>query len=153
MSWYEFLLTVHVLSIVVWVGGGLILHVVALRARGSGDPDAIAFAFVNAGWIGQRFFTTASGIALVSGLLLVDELNLSLGEPWISFGIAVLLASATVGSVYLGPQAGKLGQLIAEQGAGSPAFAAGNARLLLINRIELTLLFLVIVAMVAKPGQ
>ncbi len=152
MSWYEFLLWVHLTAIAVWVGGGLILHVFALRARASNDPNAISFAFVNAGWIGQRFFTTASAIALVSGLLLVDEVGYSLGDAWISFGLLVLVASALVGALYLGPTAQKLGGVIEEQGADSPEFLAGNARLLTINRIELTLLFLVIAAMAIKPG-
>jgi uncharacterized membrane protein len=152
MSWYEFLLWIHITSIVIWVGGGLVLHISALRARASGDANAIAFAFVNAGWIGQRFFTAASGIALVTGILLVDETGYSLGDGWISFGFVVLIASALVGSLYLGPTAQKLGAVIEEKGADSPEFLAGNARLLTINRIELTLLFLVIAAMAIKPG-
>ncbi|HEY6780328.1 MAG TPA: hypothetical protein VI111_05195 [Thermoleophilaceae bacterium] len=44
MTFYEFLLWVHITAIAVWVGGGLILHVFALRARASGDPAAISFA-------------------------------------------------------------------------------------------------------------
>jgi uncharacterized membrane protein len=152
MSFLEFLLWIHITSIVVWVGGGLTLHIFALRARQSNDPAAITFAFVNAGWIGQRFFTAASGIALVSGLLLVNETGYSLGDGWISFGFVVLLASAFVGMFYLGPQAERLGAMIGERGADSPEFLSGYTRLLLINRIELGLLFLVIAAMAIKPG-
>jgi putative copper export protein len=37
-SWLHF---GHVLSAIVWVGGGLMLSIVGLRVRASGDPNAI----------------------------------------------------------------------------------------------------------------
>ncbi|HEY6677911.1 MAG TPA: hypothetical protein VI411_03315 [Actinomycetota bacterium] len=37
-SWLHF---GHVLSAIVWVGGGLMLSIVGLRVRASGEPNAI----------------------------------------------------------------------------------------------------------------
>ena len=153
MSTYEILLTLHLFAIVVWLGGGLTLNILVTRMGRVSDPAETATVYRQAGWIGQRFFLAASAVTLVTGLLLVNELDLSLGEPWISFGFAVLLASALVGALYLGPQSERIGEVIREEGAASQGVTAARNRLLAINRVELTLLFLVVAAMATKPGM
>ena len=38
MTWYSFLLFVHVSLAVIWVGGGLMMQLFVLRAQASDDP-------------------------------------------------------------------------------------------------------------------
>ena len=122
----------------------------ALRAQQAGDSRQ--FVFRNIEWIGQRFFLPSSVVILVTGLLMVGELDLSLGDGWISFGFAVIILSAVTGAGFLGPESGRIGKLVESEGFESPEVQRRYRRIMTISRIELFLLFLVIADMVAKPG-
>jgi hypothetical protein len=53
MSWYEFLVFVHVTGAVVWIGGAFIFQVYGTVLLGIGDPRQIAEFAGNAGRIGE----------------------------------------------------------------------------------------------------
>ena len=38
---YEFLLTIHVLAAVIWVGGGIAMHILGRRVLRRNDPEEI----------------------------------------------------------------------------------------------------------------
>ena len=42
MTWYSFLLFVHVAMAVIWVGGGLMMQIFVIRASMSGEPSRMA---------------------------------------------------------------------------------------------------------------
>lgn len=151
MSKYELYLSIHLLAIVIWLGGGLTVNILLTRIFNTGDMNAYATAAVNVGWIGQRLYTGASVVALVTGLLLTSELDVNVYEPWVLFGLLVLIASAVVGATVLGPTAEKTGELLASA-AGPEAVREQFTKLVTINRVELLLLFLVVVDMAVKPG-
>ena len=151
MDSYELWLAIHLLAIVTWLGGGLTVNILLTRIWNTGDLATYATAAQNVGWIGQRLYTTASLVALVSGVLLTSELDVNIYEPWVLFGLLVLIASAVVGATYLGPNAERAGEQIAS-GASHEQLTAQFNRLININRVELLLLFLVVIDMAVKPG-
>jgi hypothetical protein len=57
-SWLHF---GHVLSAIVWVGGGLMLSIVGLRVRASGDPNAIRQFAGTLSYAGIRSLTPGGG--------------------------------------------------------------------------------------------
>jgi len=150
---YEWLMAFHVLSAVVWVGGSVLLQVLAVRIVRERDPATMAAFAGQAEWVGRRVFAPASGFLLLIGIaMVIKEPAWTFGQFWVLAAISVLVLSALGGSLYLGPQGGKLKELYETQGAGSSEAAVVLGRILLVSRIELVLLILVVFDMVLKPG-
>ena len=60
MTWYEFVLFLHIAMAVIWVGGGFLLQMLALRVMATGD-DARKAAFAgDAEVLGMRVFAPSS---------------------------------------------------------------------------------------------
>ena len=151
---YEILKTFHVLAAVVWVGGGVTVQFFAFRARKSGDPARMAGFGQDAEWVGTRIFTPASLLVLILGIAMVVKEELwAFGDTWIIIGLGGVLFSALVGSLFLGPESGRLAKAMSERGPDSPEVQERMARLTLISRIELAVLLLVVVDMVVRPGS
>jgi uncharacterized membrane protein len=152
MSYYEFLLFGHLLAAMAWVGGDLMIQMFYLRARAAG-PEAVT-AFANdVAWIGLRLLNPVALLVVVFGVLLVIEVpGYEFSQFWISAALAMFLASAITGAAFLGPETGRIGQLASERGATDPEVQRRTARVLTISRIEFTLLVLIVLDMVVKPG-
>jgi hypothetical protein len=86
------------------------------------------------------------------GLLLVNELNLELGQTWLILGLGGWVFSLIAGAGFLGPESGRIAALATERGPDSPEFEARSRRLLLVSRIELIVLIAIVLDMVVKPG-
>lgn len=147
---YEGLKTVHVLAAVIWVGGAFYLQALVPRVRATSSPDRLGALSQDIGWLGQRIFLPASLILVITGFWMVAELDLEY-EEWIIFGIVVWTLSFISGAFFLGPEGGRLGELIEREGMTDAAQSRLN-RILVISRVELVLLILVVIAMVAKIG-
>ncbi|MGH3045474.1 MAG: DUF2269 family protein [Gaiellaceae bacterium] len=150
MTWYTFLLFVHVSMAIVWLGGALMMQFFALRAIAAGPERAVAFTG-DAEWVGKRVLTGASLLAVISGILLVVEGPWSFGDDWIVIGLVLFGISFLSGVTFLNPESGRLGKVIAEQGLESPEAQRRMARIILYSRIELVLLFLIVFDMTVKP--
>lgn len=151
MTLYEILLFVHILAVVVWVGGTITFHVIAQRALGSGDAARIGTVAGDIDWVGLRVYTPAAVIALASGVWMVLEGDIGFGRGWVVAGLAGFTFSFLVGSLYNGPRSRKLHELIAAHGGGAPEVRRLIGTLLLAGRIELAVLLFVIFNMAAKP--
>jgi uncharacterized membrane protein len=150
MTWYTFLLFVHVSMAIVWIGGGFMIQFFALRAVKAGPARAGAFA-TDVEWIANRTLIPASLLAVVSGILLVVEGPWSFGDDWIVIGLVLFGITFIAGIAFLGPESGRLGKLIAEQGLESPEAQWRLGRILLFSRLDLVLLFLIVFDMAVKP--
>lgn len=150
MTWYTFLLFVHISMAIVWIGGGLMMQLFALRAVNAGPARAAAFA-TDVEWIVNRTLIPASLLAVISGILLVVEGPWSFGDDWIVIGLVLFGITFVAGITFLGPESGRLGKLIAEQGLESPEAARRLGRIILFSRLDLVLLFLIVFDMAVKP--
>ena len=68
----EFLLYVHLLGVVVWIGGGALFAVWGGRARRSGQPTLVIFVAETIAWLVDWVIVPAALVTLVSGVLLAD---------------------------------------------------------------------------------
>src|SRR5689334_19938309 len=66
--WFAVFKLIHVAVAVFWVGGGLALTVLALRAERSGDSLEMATIAKQAAFIGERFFAPAGLVVLAMGI-------------------------------------------------------------------------------------
>ena len=115
MSLYEFLLFVHILMAVTWVGGGIAIQVLAIRATRAKDPARTASLTADAEWMGLRVFMPASILLLIFGIWAASEGNWDFGQAWISIGFAAFLFSFFLGMAFLGPESGRIKQLVRER--------------------------------------
>jgi uncharacterized membrane protein len=149
MSYYEVLLFLHIAAAVVWLGSGFFLQMLIFRAESSDDAPFKQGIANSSGWMAQRIFIPASLVVLVVGILLTIEGPWSFGDLWIVLGLAGYAVSFLIGILYLEPEGKRIG---AAMGAGEHERAAFMIRRInAVSRIELTILYLVVAAMVLKP--
>jgi uncharacterized membrane protein len=152
MSWYEFLLFVHIAMAVIWVGGGAMLQVVALRTIRNPDPMRLVEFGRDVEWIGQRVLVPSALLAVVSGVwMVIDSDFIGFGDDWIVIGIVLFAITFLAGALYFGPESGRTGKQAEAEGP-SPAVLGKLQRLLALTRADLMLLFLIIFDMTVKPS-
>lgn len=152
MTFYEFLVFVHVLMVVVWVGGDVAIQALALRATAAKDPARMAAFSADAEWIGLRIFMPASLLLVIFGIWAAIDGDWDFGQAWISIGFAAFLFSFFLGMAFLGPESGRIKALIEERGVDDPDVTRRTRRILLFSRIEVLIMIVAIWAMVTKPG-
>src|SRR5215469_14312672 len=69
--WFALFKLIHVSVAVFWVGGGLVLTVLALRAERTREPEEMVTIAGQAAFVGERFFAPAGLIVLAMGITMV----------------------------------------------------------------------------------
>lgn len=149
---YEFLLTIHVLAAVIWLGGGIAMHILGRRVLKRDDPQEIYKFSAEVNLIGMRLYAPTSLVLLIAGILLVNEAGYEFSQTWITLGFLGWIFSFLVGVGYYGPQDKKLQALVAADGPTAPGVVANVRQALLVNSIEILILVLVVIDMTTKPG-
>jgi uncharacterized membrane protein len=152
--WYALFRVVHVAVAVFWVGGGLLLTVLGLRAERSDDPAEMATLARQAAFAGEKLFAPAGLIVLLMGIAMMingEEGLLQWGKFWVIAGLVGYALTFVTGIGVLAPLAKKVNLLLAEEGATAPATQAAIRRILLVARFDVALLLLVVADMVTKP--
>ena len=152
MTWYEFLLFVHIAAVVIWVGAGFLLVVLALRADRTDDEDALKRILDDNVWLATHLFIPASLTVVVAGVLLTIDGPWEWDQLWIVIGLAGYLATFVTGLTVLKPQGDRIAEMVARDGGRLTSVSLAEARrLLALARIDYVTLFLVIADMAIKP--
>ena len=149
---YTVLKFLHVLLAVFWVGSGLLLTILAARAKASTDPAAVGRFASEAEWLGARVFGPTSGLLLLMGIFLVLKGYPDFTDTWIILGIVGWAASTALGFGILAPAGKRLDEILQTKPSSDPEARAVFDKLIMVSRVDLTLLVLVIADMVFKPG-
>ena len=152
MSWYELLLTIHVLAAVIWVGGGTAMHILGRRVLKRGDGEEIYEFSKEINTVALRLYAPTSLVLLIAGILLVNEAGYEFSQLWITLGFLGWIFSFLVGIGYYGPKDKKLQALVAAEGPTAPGVVANVRQALMVNSIEILILVLVVIDMTYKPG-
>ena len=126
-------------------------QVFAILAKRSGDPARTAAFGGDIAFVGTRIFLPSSLVVLVSGVLLTEDGNWDWSEPFVVFGLVAWVLVALTAFGYVLPGTKKTGRRIAEEGP-SPALVSRVDALVLIARSVIAVLFVIVLAMVVKPG-
>ncbi len=149
---YELLLMGHVTAAVLWVGGSIGLILMALRLRRASPGAQMGDYAKNLEWFGKFYFTPLSLLVLLFGILLVRNMdNVTVTDFFIQYGLTAIVITIAVGAGFLGPQSGKLAQLIEAEGAEAAEVQALLTRILLVARFDRLMLLSVVVVMALKP--
>ncbi len=149
--WYALFKWVHVTGAVVWVGGGLTLTILAMRAERSSDPREMATIARQAAFIGERVFAPVGMLVFLMGIAMVINLHWGWGTTWIVIGLVGYVITFLTGILVLGPQAKRIGQLMETKGPDAAETQAAIQRILLIARVDVGVLLLVVADMILKP--
>jgi uncharacterized membrane protein len=151
MTWYEFLLFVHISASVIWVGAGFLLVVLAIRADRTDDEDAIKRILDDNAWLATRLFIPSSLMVVIAGVLLTIDGPWEFDQLWIGIGLAGYLATFLTGVAVLRPRGDRIAEMIARDGGLTAVSLAETRRLLALARIDTVVLFVVIADMAVKP--
>jgi uncharacterized membrane protein len=149
--WYALFKWVHVTGAVVWVGGGLTLTILAMRAERSSDPGEMATIARQAAFIGERVFAPVGMLVFLMGIAMVINLHWGWGTTWIVIGLVGYVITFLTGILVLGPQAKRIGKLMETKGPDAAETQAAIQRILLIARVDVGVLLLVVADMILKP--
>jgi uncharacterized membrane protein len=149
--WYALFRVVHVSLAVFWVGGGLLLTVLGLKAETSDDPHEIVALARWAGFVGERLFAPAGLLVFLMGIAMMINTNWGWGKFWVVAGLVGYASTFVTGIGFLSPQAKRIEALSLEKGATAPETIAAIRKVLLIARFDIAVLLLVVADMVTKP--
>jgi uncharacterized membrane protein len=150
-SSYAVFKLVHVGTAVFWVGGGLLLTVLGLRAERADDPMEIATIARQAAFAGERIFAPGGLLVLAMGIAMTINDHIGFGTTWVDIGLAGYALTFVTGVAVLSPLAKKIGVLVEEKGPEAPETQAAIRRILLIARLDVAVLLLVVADMLMKP--
>jgi uncharacterized membrane protein len=149
---YEIVKFFHVALAIAWVGGGLMLTILAEFAIRSKIPGRAAEFAREAGFVGERIFTPIALLVLGIGFYLVHDQGWGY-HFWVIASLVIYGLSFALGVGFLSPQAKKLAKLIEAEGPDTPN-VRGQIRLIVsIARIDVVFLFTIVFLMVTKIGQ
>jgi uncharacterized membrane protein len=149
---YDLYLAVHILCAVLWVGGGVSVHVLGRWVAKEGDPERMVAFNRDAVKLGTVFYAPLALVLIVVGVLLVEEVGYEYSELWIALGFLGWLFSLAVGLGFNAQQSRKVEAAVLADGPASESAQAGIRRILLVNAIEITVLVLVVIDMAVKPA-
>ncbi len=145
--WIHFL---HVISAMVWLGGGFLLSIVGARARNSENPNAIPEFAESLTSIGTRALLPATVGTLVFGIwmVLIDS-QWNFGQLWVRLAIGLFVVAFLIGAVYMG----RIGMQLQRMSVDNMAQAKTMlTRWLWGYRAILLVLLIVVWDMIFKPG-
>jgi uncharacterized membrane protein len=151
-SWYLAFKAVHVVSAVLWIGGGAFLTFMAMATERSEDPARLIEVARQAEWGATRIFVPASFVVLGMGIAMTINGDLDWGQFWLVFGLVAWAISTAIGVGFLTPRIKTLNSLIDERGERDPAVQAAVRPILLAARLDIALLLLIVIDMTVKPS-
>lgn len=147
MTWYEFLLFVHIAAAVIWLGGSFTFQMYGWVVRRGGDPEEMARFAGRAGSLSERMFVPASLVVILAGVGLMIDGSWDWGQLWVIFALVTFAASFATGLFVISPMAKRIPAV----GPTTPAGQSLIRRLFAILRVDLSFMYAIVFAMVVKP--
>ena len=151
MGWYAVLKVVHVLSVVVWIGGATAFAAVTARLFRAGDRATLA------GFMPQsiKFFQTMGGpssvLVLLTGIAMVIVGRIGFRPLWVGWGFAGMLLHFAFGAVVMRKRTMSLAAALSATPSDEARIAEAGRSLRLATLLYLLITTSVIVVMVLKP--
>ena len=149
---YDVLKFLHVAAAFVWLGSGVGLVALMGTMTRAGDRATLMSVTRHLEVLGPRLFGPAAMSTLIFGVLtvLVGD-GIGFTDTWIVIGFVGVAISLVIVVVSTGVNK-NLMAAIEQHGPEHPDAAAAMSRTRMLNYIDLVVLFVVVWAMVFKPG-
>jgi uncharacterized membrane protein len=148
---YNLFKFLHLVAVIVWIGGALTLGILNVRVRRTRDRSAMAALGQQSAVLGRTLIGPAAASAFVTGLVMIADAGVAFTTLWVLWGTIAIALSMILGA---GPIR-RTGQELAS-GASNPGSEPGRVaalgnQLRTLNAINLIILFSAVWAMVFKP--
>ena len=150
-SSYDVFKALHVISIVIWVGGDVTLTTLGLVFERRRDGEALAQLGKLGAWIGVHVYTPALFAVLGFGIALMEKGEWPWDLFWVDFALVGWTIAALVGVGFVGPELGRIDRAAREHGPESEEVRRRVKRLFAVFRFDTALLVLIVLVMTAKP--
>jgi uncharacterized membrane protein len=150
-SSYQVYKALHVIFVVIWVGGDITLTTLGIVFERRQDGPTLAAIGKAGAWVGTRIYTPALFAVLAFGIALVQKGHWGWSTFWVDFALAGWFVAAVVGVGFVGPELGRIDKAAGEFGPESAEVGRRVKRLFAIFRFDTALLILIVLDMVAKP--
>ena len=148
---YDWLLLLHVLAGIAWVGGSLMIAALVTRLLRDPQPGEIARFTGNLRVMGPALLAPSVVLLLVMGVWMVqDSAAWDVGQGWLQAGVALYAAAFLIGAAFLSRTA-----IGAERAASAGDHAEAHRRLVRWSwgyRVIVLILLIATWDMVVKPG-
>ena len=151
-SSYDVFKALHVISIVVWVGGDVTLTTLGIVFERRRDGEALAQLGKLGAWIGVHVYTPALFAVLGFGIALMQKGEWPWDLFWVDFALAGWAIAAIVGVAFVGPELGRIDRAARQFGPESAEVRRRVRRLFTVFRFDTALLVLIVIDMTAKPS-
>ena len=151
MNAYTILKFLHVLSVVIWIGGLAALAVASWRIARERNRVALALVVRQAVSYGQVVVGPAALVALLTGLAMVRIGHVGFGTFWVWFGYGGVVVHGLMGGFLIRKRAAEVTQLASAAGGDDDALLTAARRLWNTQLVYLILFAVIIAAMVLKP--
>jgi len=149
MNWYGILKVVHVLSAIVWMGGGVALTTVLFRIMRAGDRPTLGPLVAQTAKFMASVGGPASGLLLVSGIAMVLVAHMSFKTPWIGLGFGGIILLGAYGGLVMSKRMTALEQAV---NTGDDAtLARAGAKVRQSSFVLIAIMVAIVALMVLKP--
>ncbi len=139
MTFYEVIKFLHIAAAAMWIGAGMLMIVLAVRADRAKDDASMVKVLKDAGGLANIYFIPASLAVFVFGLIMTID-AWAFDQLWIVLGLIGYLSTFITGAAVIGPRAEKLGKRMAEAGVGAAEVLEAR-KIRTISRIDYVVLF------------
>ena len=150
MDWYSIVKFLHVVTAILWVGGGFVLFLLGVLAERAGNIEEKLQAMRASGQLGGRFFAPMSMLTLIFGLIMCS-FWVGFSDLWIIIGLVGYATTFSIGMFIFKPTGERMGAMIAKDGI-TPAVLAIGQRMMSAARFDYAVMLVVIADMVFKPS-
>ncbi len=137
----------HVLAVIVWIGGVLTVNVLQVLVARGHDRAAQASLLRLGDLYGRAVIGPAAALTLLTGVVRVEQIGVGYSTFWVAWGIAAIVASIALGATLIRANNAALGQLAADD----PRWPALLRRAATLYGVNLLLLLSALWAMEFKP--
>jgi uncharacterized membrane protein len=151
LGWYAALKVVHVLSVVVWIGGATALAAVTARLLRASDRATLTAFLPQSIRFGQTMGGPSSILVLLTGIAMVIVGKVGFRPLWVSWGFAGILLHFVFGAVVMRKRTMNLAAALSATPADETRIAEAGRSVRVGTLIYLLIMTSVIVVMVLKP--
>jgi len=150
MDLYPFIKALHVVCVIMWVGGDFALLVLSFRHQRAGDVAGFVRFLPDVMFVTRHVAIPASLVALACGLTMAF-MSWGFAQLWILIGLAGFATVFVGGIAFLRPRTERL-LAAADQGIPPAELAERAGKILRLVGFDHVVMFLVVADMVLKPG-
>jgi uncharacterized membrane protein len=141
----------HILAVIVWVGGVLTVNVLQVLTGKGHDRAAQASLLRLSDLYGRAVIAPAAALTLLTGLLRVEQIDVGYGTFWVAWGITAIVLSLALGATLIRVTNAELRRIAADTPADDQRWPTLQRRATILFAINLLLLLSAVWAMEFKP--